>query len=265
VDRETRVAMTDATFRVTDRLSGLELVRDTAAPNGRLTYGGLVPGRDYVVSARRPHSGTAYGVVRAVVNTDSAIELELDSSWTLYGVVRTTAGMPLAASYLIVEGTGIINAPAGGNEVYRIFSAADGSYAVPGLNPSLTYTITAYHQTASVRVIPGVSRASYGMGAFDILLSSPSIVQGSVVDSAGQVVPGALVILESTSVAGNTGGRMFTWTDAQGQYVFVNAPTGTFSIVVVEPQLGVTASPVESATSEAPSHVELQFDVPLPD
>src|SRR5262249_19570588 len=114
---------------------------------------------------------------------------------------------------------------------------ANGNFNIRGLVPQPKYDIeasvpgfTSQHLTSPP--IHGIAEAA-SLGDVNVSAAAPGSISGTVKNSGGSAVPGAVVLAKLTAAQGYLGQVDFAAsTNAQGQYRFGNLPIGSYTLTI---------------------------------
>ncbi|MDH2429947.1 MFS transporter [Sphaerisporangium sp. TRM90804] len=202
------------------------LSSDAAAGDGNL------PGRHAQRDAGAPAPATAPSA--AAVNGHGEAAAAVPSGHGVYGFVRGADGLP-------VGGAAVTLIDVRGHQLGRAISHADGGYALwtPGGGTYVLIASADEHDPQVATVVVGA-----GPLEFDVVLAGSGRLAGTVTDTGGAPVSGAMVLLTDPRGEVVTTGV----TGPEGSYAFAGVVTGAYTLAVSATGRRPVAVPVAVAT-----------------
>ena len=145
---------------------------------------------------------------------DGSATLTLTRGTPLKGVVRDTAGKPVAGAKVYYNASRDV-----GNAIPPVTTDADGAFALgvpPGTTPRLVVEKKGFAPALSKPLVGNAQQS------VKVTLPPPSALTGRVIDGAGRGVAGAFVFIRNWHGQNTLGQRLQT--DADGQFAWNDAP-----------------------------------------
>ncbi|WP_377890517.1 collagen binding domain-containing protein [Alkalihalobacillus sp. R86527] len=221
------VPLSGSFVELTD-VNGILVATITSDQNGEFLFTDIKVGQLNVKATAPDYGVSSIGVIVEPAEV-STVQLSLSQiTGNITGVITDTDGNPISNATVIV--TDPTN-----TAVATVISASDGTYTVPQLDPG-EYTVTASESGSGANVVTGTVTPGDESGVDITLIPLGAVVQGTVLDTGGEVVVGATVELRSVSPFGPIVSTVLT--DSDGNYDFGTISNGTYTIVVTANNYG---------------------------
>jgi RNA polymerase sigma factor (sigma-70 family) len=194
----------------------------------------------------------------------TGVELVLTAGGVVRGVVRDTAGRPVASAdvHVVVRGTVFWR------ERRQAFTDGDGRFAITGL-PRRAADVVAAHDASGASAIATVDLAATREQEVALALDITGAIAGTVVDRAGTPLGDAQVIVEPEWNGGTADrdawsvrGIQEAITDQTGAFRFAGLPDGTYHVRAARPGAPESAQLLAPSVDARPGATSLRLVVP---
>ncbi len=209
------------------------------APDGRFALGGLYPGEWKLSASADGHHMTAPGVQVLVPQGDQVVEIRLERSASVSGIVQDPRGTPVPGAQVGPSQGGSEQSTffrGGRDEDGAVVSDADGRFVLENLPPGVfaveaSATDWAVSEAVTVELAPGAA-----VEGVIVALRNGGRIVGDVFDESGEPMVGRQVTLGMAFWAMGMGGSEGETTDAAGHFVFTHVDPGRYAVTLAPPQ-----------------------------
>ncbi len=208
----------------------------TSDANGEFRFGGLVPNGRYraaVISGGRGDSAAYFDV--DLNGEIPPVELVVDGTWALEGVVLDEGGLPIENVVLTLRDV-VTGSPVPERSV---LSNDSGEFRFDGLGAQRHFSLAAWHPDYVPLTFADVQAGEASFTSVQLRLVGGGRVGGVVRDQSGAPLAGALVRLSTRGDSGATSPAsefLYTYTDSDGAFEFDHAPSGGIVLLVLAPR-----------------------------
>jgi Carboxypeptidase regulatory-like domain/Phosphoesterase family len=186
---------------------------------GSYTFNGVPPGTYSVSVSDTGFTTPAAQNVTVMTSTPlTGVNFTLTANSSISGTVTDSSDNPIPSATIMYAGTG---SSTGSGSV----TTSAGSYKFSGVPPG-TYTISASAPGYSVPPSQNVTISVNGTATANFVMAAFSTIQGTVTDSNG----GAGLDGATVTYAGPGGSGTTATNDANGDYMLIDVPAGSYSV-----------------------------------